>query len=277
MAVELATATIPTAARSRRRFAGALDTRTASIVAPIAFLVLVVLGWQLICSISGISALVLPAPSDVVAALVQEWGSISEAALRTITEMLIAVAIATVVGVVLGFGVAQSEAVHATIYPFLVAIQSAPKIAIAPIALLWFGTGMGTPVLMGFIMAVFPIVVATEAGFRSVHPELHELATSLRASWGKRFRKISLPSALPSMMSGFRIAVAQSITGIIVAEFVQESGGLGFVIVNAASHGQSSVAFAVLVVLAAIALVAIGLVGLAERAGSRWMRGYSNS
>jgi NitT/TauT family transport system permease protein len=155
-------------------------------------------------------------------------------------------------------------------YPLLVASQSIPKVAIAPILLVWFGTGIQSKLAMAFVIAFFPIVVDTATGLRSTSPELLELARSLQSSRLQTFFKIQLPSALPSIFSGAKIAVTLAVIGAVIGEFIGSNEGLGNLLLTANSQLNSPLVWASLIVLSALGMLLYGLVVLAEKLLMPW-------
>jgi NitT/TauT family transport system permease protein len=155
-------------------------------------------------------------------------------------------------------------------YPLLVASQSIPKIAIAPILLVWFGTGIQSKLAMAFVIAFFPVVVDTATGLRATSPELLELARSLQCSRLQTFLKIQLPSALPFIFSGAKIAVTLAVIGAVIGEFIGSNEGLGNLLLAANSQLDAPLVWASLVVLSLLGMVLYGAVVLAEKLLMPW-------
>jgi len=163
-----------------------------------------------------------------------------------------------------------SRVANQMFYPLLVASQSIPKVAVAPILLVWFGTGIESKLAMAFVIAFFPIVVDTATGLRSTSPELLELARSLQCSRLQTFFKIQLPSALPSIFSGAKIAVTLSVIGAVIGEFIGSNEGLGNLLLTANSQLNSPLVWASLTVLSVLGMLLYGIVALAERILMPW-------
>ena len=155
-------------------------------------------------------------------------------------------------------------------YPLLVASQSIPKVAVAPILLVWFGTGIKSKLAMAFVIAFFPVVVDTATGLRSTSPELIELARSLQCTRLQTFFKIQLPSALPSIFSGAKIAVTLSVIGAVIGEFIGSNEGLGNLLLTANSQLNSPLVWASLTVLSVLGVILYGFVVVAERLLMPW-------
>ena len=236
----------------------------------------VLIVWQFVAMAGVVPALLLPSPVGVAEALWENRADLLDATGLTLVELAIGFSAAIVIGIAGGAAFAYSRIFRMALYPLLVGLQAAPKIAVVPLVLLWLGSGIQTAAVIAFVLAVFPMVVNTEAGLRRVPRELHELARSLRSSALRTFYKIDFPSALPSIFAGLKIGAVQALTGVVVAQVVRESGGLGFVMIIAASHGRASLAFSVLVVLVLIGVAVGAAILLVERIAAPWIRTYSD-
>lgn len=136
--------------------------------------------------------------------------------------------------------------------------------------LIWFGFGMTSKVVVAFLIAFFPVVIESAAGLRSVDPDLHDLAKSLRSSKLLTFWKIDLPHALPFLFAGFKIAITLSVTGAMVGEFISSDRGLGFLLQSAVSQHLTALAFAAVIAIAALSMGLFGIVAFAERLAVPW-------
>jgi len=222
-----------------------------------ALFVLVVAVWEIGFSLASVPLYIAPAPSDIYHALVNGLGSglfISNG-LATLTEALLGFLLATVLGVALGAVIAQSRFVEKTLYPYLIAIQTTPKVAIAPLFIIWFGFGMTSKVIMAAVVAFFPILVNVIVGLRSTDASRIELMRSLQASRWQIFTMVRLPSAAPMIFAGLHIAVIFSVLGAIVGEFVGSRKGLGNLIMQLNNNLDTAGVFAALVVLSAMGIV----------------------
>lgn len=223
---------------------------------PLLFLV-VVGTWEAVIRILEVPLYIVPAPSAVWRSLVNgiSSGLYLSNGLVTLTEALLGFAWAAVLAIVLGSLIAQSRFVEKVLYPYLIAIQTTPKVAIAPLFIIWFGFGITSKVIMAGIVAFFPILVNVIAGLRSTDPQRIELMRSLRATRWQIFRMVLLPSALPMIFAGLHIAVIFSLLGAIVGEFVGSRAGLGNLILQMNINLDTSGVFAVLVCLSAIGIL----------------------
>jgi NitT/TauT family transport system permease protein len=240
------------------------------VVYPCVGAAIILLGWHYYIIIFNVSPVVLPGPLEVGKAIFDYTGVLLSESWVTFLEcvfgFLLALAIAIPIAVVMTY----SRLLNSMFYPLLVASQSIPKVALAPILLVWFGTGIESKLAMVFVIAFFPIVVDTATGLRTTSPELLELARSLQSSRPQTFFKIQLPSALPFMFSGAKIAVTLSVIGAVIGEFIGANEGLGNLLLVANSQMNTSLAWAALVILSVLGMILYGAVVLAERIFMPW-------
>ena len=170
----------------------------------------------------------------------------------------------------LGYPLAKSRQLERFISPFIVISQSVPVVAIAPLLIIWFGSGRLSKVLVCALIVFFPLLVSIMVGIRSVAEELRELMRSLEASRWQTFRLLEVPSALPMLLGGLRIVATLSVVGAVVGEFVSADRGLGFLINQQRGYFNTSLVFVSVFTLVAIALTMYGTVMLLERSLLRW-------
>lgn len=233
--------------------------------------------WHFSVEILDVSSLVLPAPADVARALVEFAGPIWEATLVTVWEVLLGFGLAAIIGFLIAIAISYSSAARAIIYPPLLVINAIPKLAIAPLLLIWFGFGLTSKVVVALLIAFFPIVIQVAIGFRTVDPELHDLARSLHASWARTFWKIDLPHALPNVFAGLKVGVTLAVTGAIVGEFLASDSGLGYLVRSAASQQITDLAFAVVLVISAVSIGLFAAIAGLEWLAVPWMRAPSET
>jgi NitT/TauT family transport system permease protein len=178
--------------------------------------------------------------------------------------------IAAVSGFVIAVGIAYSRWINELTYPFLVSAQVVPKIALAPLFLIWFGVGLLPKVIIAALIAFFPIVINTAKGLTSVEPELVQFMRSLGASWREIFFKISLPWALPYIFAAYKISITLAVVGAVVGEFIASDVGLGYVVNYANITLETDVMFAGLVLLSAVGIVLFLAIVLLERYFLSW-------
>lgn len=217
--------------------------------------VLVFLGlmgvWQLLAN-SIASSIILPEPTRVLVALIRgiRRGIYLEHLMWTGMSMILGFFLAMVAGVVIGSIIAYSKWAHRVVYPYVIVFQSFPKIAIAPLLVLWLGYGASSKVVVAALTAFLPILSSVESGLSTVEPERLDLMDSLQATKWQSFRHVRLPSALPQIFSGLHVGLIFAMLGAIVAEFVGSTKGLGVLILNLNYSMDIAGVFSVLVVLA---------------------------
>ena len=226
--------------------------------------------WQIYVSAFGINRIVLPGPFDILQASINNWSILLKETWPTFLETVLGFAIAVVIGIPVAVCVANSRALNLTLYPILIATQSIPKVAVAPIILVWFGLGLQSKLVIAFLVAFFPIVVDTATGMRATPAGLLELARSLRASSLQIFLKVQFPAALPFIFAGAKVAVTLAVIGAVIGEFVGSLNGLGNLLLTANSQLDSPLAWAALVWLSALGILLFAAVVVVERLVMPW-------
>jgi len=216
----------------------------------------------------------LPAPSEVAHELVTLWPVLLKHALPTGLESVAAFCIATVLGIALAFAITYSPLLRDMLYPNLVAFQLIPKIALAPLFVIWLGISSESRLAYSIFISFFPVVIASAAGLASTERDALRLCRALTATSWQTFVQVRFPFALPYIFSGMKIAVTMAFIGVIVGEFISAKAGLGFYILYASSRMETAAIFAAIFVLCAIGLALFGVVAGAERLVRRWYRGY---
>src|SRR5579864_9563350 len=192
----------------------------AAWVRPFLFLIFIVVVWDLSIRLFKIPAYQIPAPADVVAVLWQDWPELARQSWPTTYATICGFLLSALFGIPVAMLIAGSKTVESYVYPLLVFSQSVPKIAIAPLFVVWFGFGIFPKIIAAFMLGFFPIVVSTVMGFKSVDPDMLDLARSMKASRLATFMRISLPQALPSIFAGLKVSITLAVVGAVVGEFV---------------------------------------------------------
>ncbi len=247
-----------------------MKQRFLQVLYPIVGTALILLAWHFYVVIMRVPPVVLPGPWEVAVSLVENAEILMSEAWITLLECIYGFLLAMGIGIPIAVVMTYSRVANQMFYPLLVASQSIPKVAIAPILLVWFGTGIESKLAMAFVIAFFPAVVDTATGLRSTSPDLLELARSLQCSRLQTFFKIQLPSALPSIFSGAKIAVTLAVIGAVIGEFIGSNEGLGNLLLTANSQLNSGLVWAALVVLSGLGMLLYGAVVLAERIMMPW-------
>jgi NitT/TauT family transport system permease protein len=228
------------------------------------------LAWQLAGPVFGIREYLLPGPVSVVRAALSRTIPWPTHLTITTLEILGGFAVAGLAGVLLGVAVAWSPVAARALMPFLVFVNTLPKVAVAPLFLLWLGYGIVPNILIAALIGFFPVVINTAVGLTQVDEELLDLGRVFGAPTWKVFLKIRLPNALPYVLSALKITATAAVVGAVVGEFVASQAGLGMVIVNAQTNLNTPVAFAALMWISIVGLVLYGLVGLVARWWAPW-------
>jgi NitT/TauT family transport system permease protein len=240
---------------------------------PLGFAVLATLAWELLCRGARISPELLPPPSSVWTVLSGNYQILFEHAVPTTMETVVSFATATALGIALAVAITFSAWVREALYPNLVVFQLIPKIALAPLFIVWLGVGSRSCMTVGLFIAFFPIVISTAAGLVSANPEVLRLCRSLTATEWQMFRLARFPYAMPYVFAGMKVGVTMAMIGVIVGEFITAQAGLGYIIMFASSAGETATVLAAVVLLCVIGLVLFGLVALGELAMQRWFCG----
>jgi len=237
---------------------------------PVVTLAVLVGLWEAVVLLFKTPVYILPSPVEVATVGWSMLPLLWEHTLWTAWEVAIAFVLSVAIGVPLGVLAVESKPFERTVYPLLVASQTFPKLAIAPLLTVWFGLGFTPKILVAFLIAFFPVVINTAVGLRSVESEMIALSRSIGLGRVGTFFKIKLPAALPSMFGGFKIAITLALVGAVVGEFLGSENGLGHIMIVAQGTIQMGLLFAALIALTVLGLVAYGLVALAEMVAIPW-------
>lgn len=238
------------------------DSRAALFV--VSLLGLVAL-WYVVILVFRVPAYVIPPPHRVAVTMANNVPFLLTNARVTALQILAGFLLAAAVGFPIGVLIAFSRLADRLLYPPLVVSQAVPKVALAPIFLAWFGFGFRTNVAISFLVAVFPVIINTALGLKSLDPAMVRLGRAMGANRSRLFLKIRLPAALPTIFAGLKIAITFAVIGAIVGEFVAGSSGLGYAIASASGSLNMSLAFGAIVAVSALGLIAFYLVELIER------------
>lgn len=252
----------PQRRRKRRSWPRGLD--------PVIALGLIFSVWEVGVRAGSVPIYLLPPPSLVIERLLSDYKVILLHTAATSGEVLAGFLLSIAVSIPLAAMLAQYRWLERALYPLLVASQTIPKVAIAPLLVVWFGFGLAPKVLIAFLICFFPIVVDTLIGFRSIPKEVMWLSRSMGASRWKTFAKIQVPAALPNIFAGVKVASTLAVVGAVVGEFVAADRGLGYQLIVANGLLDVRMSFAVLVMLSLIGIVLYGAVDLVERWALPW-------
>jgi NitT/TauT family transport system permease protein len=228
--------------------------------------------WWLLVILLGIKPIILPTPADVLRSFQHLPGYLLEQSWSTLSVTVIGYALATVTGLVTAVLLTSSRALEQAMLPVLVAANAVPKIAVAPLLLLWMDFGPAPRIFMAALLSVFPIVVSAMSGLTSAPAELIELAASLSASRWQTYRKLRFPWALPQIFVGLKLAVSLAVIGAVIGEFSGGDRGLGYVVVASGGSADTALAFAAIGLLSLMSVVLFYLVVAVERLLLPWAR-----
>ena len=237
---------------------------------PLVTLAILVILWEAIVDVLNVPMWLLPAPSDILVQMVRLYKTLLFHSYITFYESIFGFILAVVLAVPISIAIAYSRTLQNTIYPILLVIQTVPKVAIAPIIVLWFGLGLESKVVVAFLVAFFVIIVDLTTGFLTVPPELIDIVRLLNASTTQVFIKIKLPYAMPFFFSGLKSAVTLAIVGAVIGEFVASSSGLGYLILAATPTLRTDIAFAAIFMLSIMGLSLFALMHILERLLIPW-------
>lgn len=237
---------------------------------PVLALALTVVVWEVVVVGFRVPEYLLPTPSGIAGAMVSEWRYLALHSAVTLYEILWGFGLAIAVGIPLAMLIVYSPLFERSVYPILVASQSVPKIAIAPLLIFWAGLGIFPKVLVAFAVSFFPVVIDTVVGLRAVEPEMLYLARSMGAGERKIFVKIRFPNALPNIFAGVKVAATLAVVGAIVGEFIQADRGLGYALQQATSVLNTNLGFAAIIVLGVVGISLFVAVEAVERWVTPW-------
>ncbi|MET0453457.1 MAG: ABC transporter permease [Mycobacterium sp.] len=259
-------------APSRRTHLPRISTRKtiASLWRPVALVLALIAAWWAVTEAELVAPYILPSPVDTWRTAQENAAYLAQNTWVTTWETVIGFVIAAVIGELVALLMVYSASLEKTVYPLILFAQVVPKIAIAPLFIVWLGFGPTPKILVAVLMAFFPIVISGLAGLRSVDPEILELTSTMGASRFKTFVKIRFPASLPQLMSGLKVAATLAVTGAVVGEFVGANEGLGYVILQANGNVDTAMLFAALIIMSAMGIVLFAIIEIAEKLLIPW-------
>lgn len=257
--------------RLRDKVGSQLNSHSHLLTAPIVLVVFLGL-WQAVVWLSDYPSFILPSPGDVTNTLTRTLadGTLWRHTQTTLSEIFAGLGLGLVAATIVGYALARSPLLERLLAPYIVASQSVPVVAIAPLLVIWFGSGRLSKVLICALIVFFPVLVNTVVGIRSVEDDLRDLMRSLGANPWQTFKMLEVPAALPVLLGGLKISVTLSVIGAVVGEFVGADRGLGFLINQARGLFNTSLVFVAVLALVVIALALYGIVMLLEMWLLRW-------
>jgi len=239
---------------------------------PLLGLAIAVAVWWTITATFDIQTFILPAPDKVVSAFAALQGELLKQTWSTAVATVLGFGVSVLVGALIGVAIAAWGPFERMFQPLLVAFNAVPKVALAPLVLIWFGYGR-TPVLtMAFMVCFFPIVLSTATGLSSTPADLAELARSMNASWLQTFLRVRFPAALPQIFVGLKVGLPLAVIGVVVGEMQYGGSGLGMLIVQTSGQADTASAFAAIALLSLVSIVLYYALVLLERLLLPWVR-----
>jgi NitT/TauT family transport system permease protein len=230
----------------------------------------VIVLWEAVIRLFHVPTFVLPAPSAVIVSLIANRSALAVAAQATSVEVALGFVLSAAVGILVALVIVRFERFGRALYPLIVLFQNVPKVALAPIFILWFGYDLSPKILLIVVIAFFPVTIDMLAGLQSVEPSFVSLMRSVGASKGKIILRVRIPHSLPHLMAGLKVAITFSVIGAIVGEFAGANKGLGYVIQFASTQLDTPLIFAALIVVSVLGLAFYYVVEFAERLLVPW-------
>ena len=240
------------------------------VVSPAVFTIALFLIWEIACRALKLPLTILPAPSNVFAALWQFKGPIVSNSAVTLWTTLAGFAIATVFGLLLGILIGWHKVIYAGLYPVLIGFNSIPKVAVVPVLILWFGIGEVPAIITAFLISFFPIVVNVATGLATTEPELEDVLRALGASKLDVMRKVGIPRSLPYFFGSLKVAITLAFVGAVVSETVGANRGIGHLMLSAQANFQVPLVFAGLIALAVLGIVLYAITAAIETRFTGW-------
>ncbi len=265
---------------SRGSAVSALLSRPAALkrkLVPALTVVCILLAWQVIVDGGVVPRFMLPSPTDVIAALAEDWPLIWSHAATTLTEAALGLAIGVALGFVIAVLMDTFEAFFLAMQPLITISQTVPTVAIAPLLVLWLGYGIVPKVVLIVLTTFFPVAVSLVSGFRSVDADVVDLMRTMRASRRQLFWYAKLPAALDQLFSGLRISATYAIVSAVIAEWLGGMSGLGVYMTRVRKSFAYDRMFAAILVVSALSLALIAFVSLIERVSMPWKRAERKS
>lgn len=237
---------------------------------PVGVIVLAILAWEIVVDVANVPEYIICKPSEVVAEFIDRPGYYLEHLWATLIATVAGLALGVLVAVLLALAMSYIPVFEYSVYPIIVTSQAVPKVALAPLFIIWFGFGISSKILMAFLICFFPLVIDTLSGLKSVNPDYVRMVRSMGASEWDVARRIKIPSALPHFFAGLKVASAFAMVGAVVGEFTGASEGLGYVIVQSQSTLNVQGVFASVVLLSIVGILLFYAVALVERLVIPW-------
>lgn len=246
--------------KSARQYTGNLFERFSALV-----LTAVLIGiWQIAVPLAGLSEFVLPTPFAIAKRMVTDASLLATHSYITLLEVIVGFGLSVAIGIPLSLAIFYSRTFEKAVYPILVALQTIPKVSLAPLLVLYLGYGWAPKITLAFLISFFPIVIATVVGLQSLDRNLVSLVRSMGANEWQTFFKVRLPAALPSIFGGFKVAISLAVIGAVIGEYIAAEQGLGYLQLQANALFDTTLNFATVVTISALGVILYFAVDLLE-------------
>ena len=249
-----------------------IKRRLEEIGFPILFFVTILATWEIFVMIFAIPEYLLPKPTKIISEIILNFNSLLRHTIITMIEVFFGFLIGNVLGFLGAVIFAHSKTIEKGLYPYAIALKTTPILAIAPLLVLWFGTGMISKIVAAAVVCFFPILVNTVKGLKNIDDEYLDLLRSFSASKYQIFTKLRLPNSLPYIFSALKISTGLAVVGAIVGEFVGAKEGIGFVILISTYHLETATMFAAIIMSALGGILFFYLINLIERKIIFWQK-----
>lgn len=240
------------------------------MVWPVGISATILVCWEIAVRELGVRSIILPAPSEIAASMIQRYDLLFTQLWPSLLMTILGFSLSVVGGILVAIVITYSPIFRRSFYPIIVVSQVIPKIAIAPLLIVWFGTGTISSLLLALLISFFPMTINSALGFQSIDEDIHRMARTFMGTRWQIFWKIRMPNALPYIFSGMKISITLAIIGVIVSEFVASQAGIGYLIKLAGGLLDTPLMMAAITVLSITGLVLYGLIALAERYAVYW-------
>lgn len=247
-----------------------LSAKPVTKAVPFIFFVFLLIAWQLIVEKFSVPQYILPAPSEIIQRMIKDYSILYFHTAVTLYESVSGFLFACVIGIAMAMLINISSLVEKIIYPYAVMAKVIPVVAIAPLIMIWFGFGVTPKIFISALVSFFPIVVNTVKGLKSTDPQMVKLMKSLSANPFQIFIKLKVPSSMPYLFAGFKVAITLSVVGAIVGELVGADRGIGHLIMVAQAYLDTELIFSAIFVSAALGLVLFSLISFLEKSLMSW-------
>ena len=236
-----------------------------SVLVPAATLVVIVAGWEIAAIVFEFNPIILPSPSEIVAAFFENYAQLFRETGITMLEAALGFLLGSVIAYVTAIVFVHARLVQEALYPYAIALKSTPLIAIAPLLVLWFGNGIWSKVVMSALVAFFPVLVNSVNGLATVYRELQDLMKSLSASKWQILTKIRIPNSLGYLFASLKISSSLAVVGAVIGEFTGATEGIGYLINTSSYYLEIPLMFAAIIMISVGGILFFGLVAFLER------------